>query len=160
MDQRSADTLAALHWTHGHLADLFGAAALPVFVPPWNRLDDAWLPDLAACGFTGLSRFGPRAGTGTGLRQANTHVDPVDWRGGKGFVGTGAALGVLTGHLRGRRTGTCDEDEPTGLLTHHLVQDTATWEFIAALFARTAGHGHVTWLPGAAVFAHTGRDGD
>lgn len=155
VSRRAAVVSATLQRGRETLAAMFGPAALPVFVPPWNRLDDAWLPDLTACGYVGLSRFGPRGPASGALRQVNTHVDPILWHGGKGFIGLDAALDALTGHLRDRRTGACDSAEPTGLLTHHLVQDTETWDFVADLFARTAEIPHLTWLPGPAVFDHT-----
>src|SRR5262245_24753752 len=56
---------------------LFGAAALPMLVPPWNRIDPALLPSLAGIGFTAVSAFG-RAKTAP-IRTLNTHVDLIDW---------------------------------------------------------------------------------
>ncbi len=138
------------------LAELFGSTAQPIFVPPWNRLPDRWLPDLTDAGYAGLSRFGPRPRTDGGLHQVNTHVDPIFWRGKKEFLGLEASLLALTGHLWDRRNGHCDPHEPTGLLSHHLVQDEATWHFLAELFERMAGRDGVTWLPARGLFDHTG----
>ncbi|MGI9493032.1 MAG: hypothetical protein ACR2QF_11600, partial [Geminicoccaceae bacterium] len=73
----------------GILEDAFGSAYLPVLVPPWNRIDKALVPTLKSIGYTGLSVYGPRraleAAPGVGL--VNTHLDPVDWRGTRGFLG-------------------------------------------------------------------------
>jgi hypothetical protein len=38
--------------------------------------------------------------------------------------------------LQGRRLGTLDNDEPYGLLTHHLVHDAAIWDFTEAMLHR------------------------
>lgn len=119
------------------LGTLFGPRLLAVLVPPWNRIADALLPLLPGSGFRGLSRFSeppyprPRIEV-PGLREVNTHVDVVDWRGTWGFAGEAACLGRLAGHLAARRLGRA-ADLPTGILTHHLVHDAATWRFLANL---------------------------
>lgn len=120
------------------MARMFGAAFLPVLTPPWNRIGPAMLPELAGLGFRGLSRFdelpylaAPAATAG--IRETNTQVDVIDWRGSRGFVGEGAALGRLVAHLVARRTSVVNAESPTGILTHHLVHDTATWRFLENL---------------------------
>ena len=65
--------------------------------------------------------------------EINTQVDVIDWRGSRGFVGEGAALGRLVAHLAARRTSVVNAESPTGILTHHLVHDTATWRFLENL---------------------------
>ena len=116
------------------LEDALGPRALPVLTPPWNRAGDAVLARLRGSGFTGLSRYLPRKVPEIhGLRQINTHVDVIDWRGSRGFVGEDPALALFVAHLAARRAGRADADEPTGLLTHHLVHDPATWRFLEKL---------------------------
>jgi hypothetical protein len=116
------------------LADAFGCAFLAVLVPPWNRLDAGLVGRLTGCGFVGLSTFGRRAGAqaAAGLAQINTHLDPVDWRGTRLFVGETAALGRLIAVL--------DADEPIGILSHHLAMDEAGWAFLDRLLCVLAGH--------------------
>jgi len=107
---------------------------LPVLTPPWNRAGDAVLAGLRGLGFTGLTRYLPRRTAQIhGLKQVNTHVDVINWKGGRGFVGESEALTLFMGHLAARRAGKADADEPTGLLTHHLVHDPATWRFLEKL---------------------------
>ena len=134
---------------------LFGAAALPVLVPPWNRIDRALIPSLPRLGFCGLSTYGARASAEPvpGLVQVNTHLDIIDWRGSRGFVGEGKALEQLVAHFRARRERTVDPAEPSGLLTHHLVHDAGAWAFIAALVIRIGRHGAGRWLAPTEVFA-------
>jgi hypothetical protein len=134
---------------------------LPVLVPPWNRIGSADLPGrLAAAGYRGLSRFGPRAGAASvpGLVQVNTHVDIIDWRGTRGFVGEEAALGAAVGHLQARREGRADADETTGWLTHHLVHDDACWCFLQRLFEFTSGEPAVAWQRADGLFAPAQAD--
>ncbi|MCZ6863251.1 MAG: polysaccharide deacetylase family protein [Alphaproteobacteria bacterium] len=134
------------------LETLFGAQVLPVMVPPWNRIAPNLVPMLPEIGFAGLSRFGSRkrAQAVSGLAQTNTHVDIIDWRGSRGFVGEEAALRAIVEHLVARRGGKADAGEPTGILTHHRDHDGACWEFLGALLTRLAGYS--VWRSAEALF--------
>jgi hypothetical protein len=136
------------------LRTLFGPLAAPVFVPPWNRIAPATAARLPHLGLAGLSTFGPRrhARPAPGLVQANTHVDPVDWRGSRGYAGDDRTLAAAIAHLRRRRSGECDAEEPTGLLTHHLVHDDALWAFTARFAQTVARHPAAQWLNASEVF--------
>jgi predicted glycosyltransferase len=139
---------AALGRLQAGYARIAGPITLPVLVPPWNRIGSANLPaQLTAVGYRGLSRFGPRASAASvcGLVQVNTHIDVIDWRGTRGFVGEQAALGAATAHLQARREGRADPDEATGWLTHHLMHDAACWAFLERLFDRTRAEPAVAW---------------
>ena len=144
------------------LRELAGDRCLPVLVPPWNRIDPALIPVLPSAGFRGLSTFGPRGAADPvpGLVQTNCHVDVVDWRGGRGFVGPDRALGAVVAHLAARRMRSADPDEPTGLLTHHAVHEESTWTFMDRLLERTRRHPSVRWLaPGEAILERPGTGG-
>src|ERR1700722_2142380 len=110
------------------LAALFGGRALPVFVPPWNRFADRFVPLLAEAGVAALSRLAPRRGPlpPAGIAELDVHLDVVDWRGTRGFIGTGPALGRLIAELRALRCAPVDSAGAIGILTHHLVMDEAT----------------------------------
>ena len=136
------------------LKGLFGTRAQPVLVPPWNRFDDSFLGLLAGCGLTGISRARPRSAPRVSeVIEANIHVDLVAWKGSREFVGEDAALGGLVHHLRARRLRAVCADEPTGILTHHLVQDEATNAFLDRLIAVSAAHPAVRWLDAGETFA-------
>jgi len=62
-----------------HLRGVFSDKLVPLFVPPWNRIDDSFLPVLQAVGYGGISTYGARksAMPTSGLVQINTHVDPI-----------------------------------------------------------------------------------
>jgi hypothetical protein len=128
--------------------------ALPVFVAPWNRADPSLLPALPRAGLTGISTLGPRAAAepAAGVRQVNVHVDIVNWQ-TRRFAGSDAALGQLVAHLRARRTGRADPEEPTGVMTHHGFHDEDAWAFLAALIAASNADGAARWVTAAEAFA-------
>jgi hypothetical protein len=134
------------------LADLFGTQAQPVLVPPWNRFDDSLLGLLACCGLTGISRARSASSRASGIIEVNIHVDLVAWKGSRGFVGEDAALGGLVEHLRSRRLQAVSAEGPTGILTHHLVQDDATDAFLDRLIAVSVAHPAVLWLDAGEIF--------
>jgi hypothetical protein len=117
------------------LQSLFGRAAHPMFVPPWNRIDADLCCALPGLGYRWMSTYLPRPArfAAPGLEQINTHIDPVDWRGTRGLAEPDIILAKLVANLQDRRTGQSDATEPLGLLTHHLMQDDATWAFCDAL---------------------------
>jgi len=139
------------------LAAAFGAQALPVLVPPWNRIAEPLIDLLPAEGYRGLSTQGaqpPEADSRQrGIRQVNTHVDIVDWRGGRQFIGVEAAIDLAVAHLAARRQGRVASGEPTGLLTHHLVLADAAFDFMAEFLARTGEHPAVQWCAARDIFA-------
>jgi len=122
-----AETAQAL----GHLRHLFGEALLPIFVPPWNRIDASIIPHLAPQGYTAISTYGPRKArvVAPDLVQINTHLDPVLWRSGGGLVPPETQISALVQNLVDRREGRTSPTEPLGFLTHHLVHDNAIWDF-------------------------------
>jgi hypothetical protein len=144
----TSEVLAELVRGRRRLAGLFGVRFRAVLAPPWNRIDPLLVPSLPGAGFHGLSTFGARSSAepAPGLTQGNCHVDIVDWRGSRGFVGEDAALAAIVDHLAQRRRGEVDAEEVTGVLTHHLVMDEACWAFLARLFERTRAHPVVRWL--------------
>jgi hypothetical protein len=137
------------------LVTLFEARALPVLAPPWNRFDCRFLSLLVDCGLGGISSVGPRRSVRPtpGVVAANVHVDLVAWTADRGFIGEEAALRGLIRHLHARRCKQVDAEEPTGILTHHLVQDEATDTFLRKLAAITGAHRSARWLDATEVFA-------
>jgi hypothetical protein len=127
---------------------------LPIFVPPWNRIDARLFPGIASLGHRGVSTFGPRAMAESlpGFTQTNCHADIIAWKTTRGFVGVGRVLDDIIAHLKARRTGAADAEEPTGLLTHHLVHDAASWSFLDTFFARVSQASAVAWLDACTAF--------
>jgi hypothetical protein len=127
---------------------------VPALAPPWNRLPETLVPQLALAGLRGLSRFGARATAepAPGVRQVNTHVDLVAWHAGRGFVGEDAALGVAVRHLSAKREGSADAGEPTGWLSHHAVHDEAAWAFLERLFKTLRAGPGLRWCRAQELF--------
>lgn len=136
------------------LRAVVGGRMSPVLAPPWNRIPAALAVRLGEADYRGLSTFGVKKVTnaGSGFRQVNTHVDIIDWHGGRGFVGIEPALAQATRHLAAKRAGTADGMEPTGWLTHHAVHDEESWRFLATLFELTRGHAAVRWRSAQDIF--------
>ena len=160
---RAADVaLADVARGRALLSDAFAGLerlVLPVFVPPWNRIAPQVVDGLTATGHIGLSTFRARTQptTRAGAHIVNTHVDVIDWRGSRSFVGTGPALAATIAHLAARRAGTVDPDEPTGFLTHHLEHNTAIWAFLDDLFGFIGRHPAVEWPELEQVFGLSDR---
>ncbi len=129
-----------------HLKGLFGETLLPMFVPPWNRIDAMLIPHLASQGYTALSTYTPRHTriAAPGLMQINTHVDPIHWKAGGGLVAPEIQISTLVQLLVDRREGRTDATEPFGFLTHHLVHDDAIWNFTQACLSTLLESGAVT----------------
>jgi hypothetical protein len=127
------------------MEELFGPMFEPFLTPPWNRVCDSVIARLPDTGLQGLSRFGAR-GLSEGDRVVNTHIDIIDWRGSRGFVGQAEALNAAIRHLVARRTGLADRDEPTGLLTHHRDHDGECWKFIGELRRLVTAHPAAEWV--------------
>lgn len=126
-----------------HLDNVLGKRALPVLVPPWNRMDVALPARLPGLGFTGLSAFGTgfTASAPVGLKVANTHLDVIDWRGARNCRPHDDLVVELAGHIAAHGPAS----QPTGILTHHLVHDEAVWHFLDALAETISAHPTASW---------------
>jgi hypothetical protein len=144
-ERHPVDVADELEEGRQRLRALFGPRALPVFVPPWNRFAGRFIPLLVEARFRALSQQAPRAvALPAGIAALDVHLDVTAWRGGRGFVGTGAAVGRLLAELRQRRES--GDDSPVGFLTHHLVMDAATEDFVSQLLLSAGAHAAVRWL--------------
>ena len=136
------------------LKQKFGPRFHPVLVPPWNRIDSDLLKSLTPLGLRGLSAMRVRraAYPADGLLQVNTHLDPINWRHNSGFIGIYPAIAILIQHLQARRTGYREFEEPTGILSHHLVQNEAVWTFLEELLAALDAHPAARWRDAASIW--------
>ncbi|MNH82836.1 hypothetical protein D3C73_352250 [compost metagenome] len=124
------------------IAGLFGDRAVPLLVPPWNRIAPALLGHLPSLGYVALSVFGPER-EGTPVKLVNTHVDIIDWKGTRGGRPMDILYAEASAHLGTGNT----QSTNLGVLTHHLVHDDAAWDFLDDFFALTAGHPACQWVP-------------
>lgn len=152
---RPAETvLAEIDAARSRLVELFGAAALPVFVPPWNRIDPELAAALPALGFAGMSCFrnfalGPRGGPAL----ANTEIDIMDWH--RGRVGRPAVeiADEIRALLERRRLSRSCEEAVLGLLLHHRDHDEPAWSFLERLLGLAAGHPAVVFADPRMLFS-------
>jgi hypothetical protein len=139
------------------LQGLFGSTFLPVFVPPWNRVDPAVASELPSLGFIGLSCFRNfTLGPASGPSLVNTDLDLIDWHHGRVGRQPDDLLTEMTRSLAARRTRPVPT-QPFGLLLHHHDHDSTTWSFLTNLLARLSGHAAVAFcgpdtLFGAATY--------
>lgn len=148
--------------TRGHekLSELFADMYCGTLVPPWNRVGADLIPRLPEMGIHGLSTFAPRLSPEPvpGLIQSNTHVDMIDWRGSRDYVGDDQMIEKIVGHIQAKRKGTVDVDEPTGLLSHHLVTSEAGWQGLESILNLLAAHTAVRFEHPADLFPDPPKD--
>jgi hypothetical protein len=137
----------------------FGAQFLPVVAAPWNHVAPQLMPGLRERGFLGVSSYGERPlfPPLPGFVEANIHFDVSNWKHGARFRGEAAALEMIVGHLRRRRSGEAEQEEPTGIVTHHAALDEASWRFMAELLAFVSRHPAAVWLSPQEIFTSADR---
>lgn len=122
---------------------LFGAKAVPIYVPPWNRIAPEVAALLPLAGFRAVSALGRARSALPPLPEVNVHLDVIDWRGSRGGRDPDTLANELAAHLSSARE---NGWSATGILTHHLDHDAVAWRFLEDLFAETADHAGVRWV--------------
>ena len=140
-------------WSQDAIAEIITAgwnriAALPravkVFVPPWNDVHPRLERALTADGYSGWSAGGQLAASGV-CPRLDVHLDLMRWRGGARFRGRRRLLADLAKEMRRRRLAGL-WDAPIGLLSHHLVHDTAAWTFLADFLRWSKARPEFVWV--------------
>jgi hypothetical protein len=144
----SGEVITELVDGRARLASLFGARALPIFVPPWNRFAPEFALLLPEAGLKALSVMAPTdwPELPAEVVSIDVHLDPVAWREHGGFLGTDAVLGRLVGEMRTRRMTHRWQSGAIGILTHHLIMDDLTADFIERLSAVIRRHTAARWI--------------
>ncbi|PTM40891.1 polysaccharide deacetylase family protein [Bosea sp. 124] len=143
--QRSAAEITAeIGEAHRRLDNLFGPALLPIFVPPWNRIDPGHAALLLELGFSGLSCFrGYTLGPAGGPRLGNTHLDIMDWGGGRIGRSSQDLVAETCRLLAARRTDASPDNDAFGVLLHHRDHDATAWDFLDAFLLLATRHAAV-----------------
>lgn len=140
------------------LHDLLGDDALPIFVPPWNRIAQSHAARLGTLGFAGLSCFrGYRHGPAGGPRLLNTHIDIMDWQGGRVGRSVDDILGELIALLAEKRRSETG-DIKLGLLLHHRDHDETAWSVLSDVLHAAAAHPAVRLVDPGLLIAPPGGD--
>lgn len=140
----ATEMLADLADGREKLSAMFGGRFRPALAPPWNRIADGLPSRLEEAGILGLSTYRRKDRPAGPRLWVDTHCDIIAWRTTRGYVGDETALALVTSHLRERRMGQT-KDEPTGIMTHHLVHDEACWTFLRTLVNCVANHPAAAW---------------
>lgn len=143
VDRPPAEILHDLNAARARIDRLFGAQAVPIYVPPWNRIAPEVAALLPAAGFRAVSALGRENGATAKLRQVNVHLDIIDWHVSRGGRLPDELVAELASHLAWARQ---ERASAIGILTHHLVHDGAAWRFLEELLAETVGHAAVRWI--------------
>ena len=151
-----SEIMAALVPARARLQQMLGADAGRWYVPPWNRITPevaSWLPE---AGFSAVSTFGTdHLSKNAALLEANTHVDIIDWKGGRvgrpvAWVAAELARQLALARADGGRVaggpGAPSVVRPIGILTHHLVHDDSAWAALDGLLAATRHSRGARWI--------------
>ena len=119
------------------LRRLHGDRVLPVLVPPWNRIERAFVPRLAEAGYAALSAWGPEvAGP---VPEVNAQVGIVAYS--PGTAATADPVQVA-GQIAARMRACRDAGQGAiGVLTHHLMHDADTDGLLRVVFEVTRNAG-------------------
>jgi hypothetical protein len=130
-----------------------GGAALPIFVPPWNRIGRYATTLVASAGYTALSASATtrRLAAAATPPRLDVQWDPIDWRGTRGLADEVMLLDRLSALLS-------EEFEPArhaplGLLTHHAVHDGWVDRFIDEVLHRLSASPAIRFVPPAEALA-------
>jgi hypothetical protein len=129
----------------------FGEKAGDWYVPPWNRIDKVVAARLPELGFSAISTFADDLfHLDHALAQVNTHIDLMDWKGGR--VGRSRAavahdIAARLGRARAQGWGA------VGILAHHLVHDAAAWSAMDMILDLVSRHPAATWNTPDALLA-------
>jgi hypothetical protein len=141
-EERGIDTvLQELRAGAERLAALLPAPALPVLVPPWNRIGDGIAARLDECGFRALSGFGRALKSVGPLPTLNTHVDLMHWGEQKRGKDASTVLAELAAEVHRAHA----DDRRIGLLAHHLVHDQIAWESLGQALQCLRHHPAARW---------------
>jgi hypothetical protein len=132
---------------------------LDIFVPPWNRLDPAFLPMLPRLGFTGTSghegyrAYGAEDARRLGLTMRNAHVDVTQWGTPPEMIDIEALLRQITAALSRAipaKDDKADAGTPKhvqiGILTHHRVMREHEFPVLEDLFSIVAATAGCRWI--------------
>lgn len=155
VDRPDADKRADAARGLARLGEIFGARALPVFVPPWNRIDPGFARALPELGYRGASTHKRRVPgqTPAGLTIVNSHWDPIAWKAGGGLKDEARLLDLLVELIDEELAAPAGTLEPIGILTHHLVHDGWIDRFLDEVFERLVTSGTARFVAAREMFA-------
>ena len=135
----ASDITAEINLARRRLEDLLGEATVPVFVPPWNRIDPGHAALLPALGFSGLSCFRRyKLAPAGGPQLGNTDLDIMDWGSRTGRQPQDLIAEAC--RLLAVQRASPAPDDAFGVLMHHRDHDATAWSFLDAFLALATRH--------------------
>ena len=123
-DRRPAMVFAELRQGWSRLAALFGAKALPILAPPFNRISHAVALTVVR-DWRAISVAGDLPGIAA--PTINVHLDLIEWIKHEP-ASENAVIAAALRALWVRRIGLVAPSAPIGIMTHHLVHTPAIWD--------------------------------
>lgn len=112
------------------LEEYFPKAFYPCMTPPWNRMSPDLSPPLIKAGFKAISSYKKQTYSDD-ICHINTHIDIIDWsKQPRECLNEDKIIQDILSFLQENRQ---KENAVMGLLTHHLVHDQKTWDFLETL---------------------------
>ncbi len=113
------------------LKAMFAKQFVTGFVAPWNNLAAKHWPEFDQYDLVSF-HDGAANQMPSKFKQLNVHIDILRWRKYPKFRGTTRTIKAILKQLKQRRT---DQqfDKPIGIMSHHLVMDNASWQFLTKL---------------------------
>ena len=144
---------AALLPARARLAAAF-PGLLPVYSPPWNRLQPQLAVVLQDAGILAVTAGDSLERAWAGLLRIDARADLLRWTTPpRALHPLHCALRLARRLADARRAGRWDE--ALGVITHHLVHDEAAWERLEQVFRVTAG---AEWVGLETLLAERLRD--
>lgn len=149
--------LSELSQGYQKLNNCFGKQFAPIIVPPWNRMDNDVIASVLESdhSFLGVSQMGaPTLAEKIAheklekFKEINIHVDILNFKDKNNvkFAGNEQVVQSICHHLSMRRENKTQANIPTGIMTHHLVHDQESWNFLHELFTLTRESMNCRWL--------------
>ncbi len=150
------------------LEQLFKPRYTKGLVPPWNRIDMAILDQWRDHPYQWISCFQPNIlnnhntiakqhPASLSLARFDAHIDPIDWKNNRQYIGDEAVLGQFLNALVAtinHKSSNLNYQYPKhipaqtisiGILTHHLVQNSDCDYCIQKLLQLVDDHNHCYW---------------
>ena len=132
------------------LREAFPQNAIPVFVPPWNRLPPELAPILKECGYVGFSTASTLAPASVaradGLRQSDGHFSVVAWKSGPQLADVEPLEKRLAKQIRAGSKG------PFCIVTHHRDHNEDVWKYCEQLWTLLGNHRNAEIVPAREIF--------
>jgi hypothetical protein len=149
-----ADVKADLVRGREVMMDQFADQYLDVFVPPWHSFADTHETLINSVGYRGFSGgdLRVRANLASDVVQAASHVDLLEWSGGRAVLCPPDMLKRRLDRPLQHRAMSKSRNVRVGILSHHRVMSDAIWDYFSRFVEKSRAYDIVRWLDPRDVF--------